>query len=347
MASARMVTQHIEVALETADTCVLCSREGTLAYRGLHDYTFGAAGAWDYRECPRCGLLWLSPRPLPAEMGKFYATYLTHAAKNDHIIARRLNDKLKLALWARALRSPALVPNWFWAQIARISSLDPFFREIGNIGTMYLGGIKPGRVLDVGCGNGSFLAVMQSAGWDIAGLDPDPKAAALATERLGANILAGDLYQASFPRSSFDAVTLHHVIEHIFDPIETLAECRRILKPGGQVVVMTPNLLSAGHKWFKANWRGLEPPRHLHLFSAKALATAAEMAGIRIKLLRTSACMAPGIWLESHVISRRRSGAPERQGSLMGGLAFLAWERAVKTMRPESGEEVVLVGTAG
>jgi len=210
---------------------------------------------------------------------------------------------------------------------------------------MYLGGVKPGRVLDVGCGNGSFLELMRSAGWDIAGLDPDPKAAKLAAERLGTNIRTGELNSESFAPCSFDAVTLHHVIEHVFDPIELMADCRRILKPGGHLVLITPNLSSAGHKWFRANWRGLEPPRHLHLFSPKALASGAELAGIQIKVLRTSACMAPGIWLESRQISRRRIGANKRQSSLIGGLAFLTWERAVKTLWPESGEELVLVGT--
>ena|SRR5882762_852422 len=345
MASTQMVTEHVEMAFEDVNTCVMCSREGLPAYSGLRDHTFGAVGVWNYRECRRCGLLWLSPRPFPRDIGRFYTTYLTHQAKRDHLVARRLNDKFKLALWAQALGRPALAPNWCWAKIAQILSLDPFCREIGSMGTMYLGGVKPGRVLDVGCGNGLFLELMRSAGWDIAGLEPDPKAAKLAAERLGTNIHTGELNHESYEPCSFDAVTLHHVIEHVFDPIELMAACRRILKPGGQVVLITPNLSSAGHKWFKENWRGLEPPRHLHLFSPKALAAGAEMAGFRIKLLRTSACMAPGIWLESRQISRRRTGASKRQSSLIGGLAFLTWERAVKTLWSETGEELVLVGT--
>jgi 2-polyprenyl-3-methyl-5-hydroxy-6-metoxy-1,4-benzoquinol methylase len=341
----RTIVKDTEEALEDPKNCALCSQEGAAIYSGLHDYTFGAAGSWSYRECRHCGLLWLSPRPLPKDMGKFYATYLTHQAKKDHATARRLNEKFKLALWACTLGRPALAPNWTWARVARLASLDPFFREFGRAGTMYLGGIKPGKVLDVGCGNGAFLALMRSAGWDVAGLETDPKAARLASERLGVPIHVGQLCQGAYETSSFDAVTLHHVIEHVYDPIGVMAECRRILKPDGLLVVVTPNLASVGHRWFGANWRGLEPPRHLHLFTSEALAVCARSAKIRIKLLQTSTKMAPGIWIESRAISKRRCGRAEATGSLAGGLAFLTWERIVRMLRRDAGEEIVLVGT--
>jgi 2-polyprenyl-3-methyl-5-hydroxy-6-metoxy-1,4-benzoquinol methylase len=290
-------------------------------------------------------LLWLSPRPASDDIGKFYANYLTHQVKGDHAAARRLYDKFKLALWARALNKPTLSPSFLWRHLAWISSLDPFIREMGQTGTMCLGGIKPGKLLDVGCGNGSFLAMMRSAGWDVSGIEPDPKAARLASEGLGIPVRVEQFRVGTFEAGSFDAVTLQHVIEHSHDPIGMMAECRRILKPGGHLAIVTPNLPSAGHKWFKADWRGLEPPRHLHLFSPKALAAGAEMAGIETKLVRTSARAASFIWLDSRQISRRRVGASERQSSLIGGLAFLAWERAVKAFRPGMGEELVLVGT--
>jgi 2-polyprenyl-3-methyl-5-hydroxy-6-metoxy-1,4-benzoquinol methylase len=343
MAIARIITE--ELTEKHVSFCILCSRNGVPLYSGLRDYTFGTAGSWDYRECQHCGLLWLSPRPLPKDMGTFYATYLTHQAKNDHAAARRLNEKFKLALWARAMQRPALSPNWLWAQIARVVSLDPFFRDIGRAGTMYLDGIKPGKVLDVGCGNGSFLGLMRSAGWDVAGLETDPKAAKLASERLGIPVRTGQLCQETYETGSFDAVTLHHVIEHVYDPPGLMAECRRILKPDGLLVVATPNLAGVGHRWFGANWRGLEPPRHLYLFTSDALADCARSAGIRVKLLRTSARMAPGIWMESRVISKRKCGDAEWTASLVGGLAFLMWERITRVRRKDAGEEILLVGT--
>src|SRR5882762_534791 len=76
MATAQLTSEKVHAGLEDSSTCFLCSREGNPVYHGLRDYTFGAAGAWNYRECPQCGLLWLSPRPFPRDMGQFYATYL-------------------------------------------------------------------------------------------------------------------------------------------------------------------------------------------------------------------------------------------------------------------------------
>jgi 2-polyprenyl-3-methyl-5-hydroxy-6-metoxy-1,4-benzoquinol methylase len=278
-------------------------------------------------------------------MGRFYAKYLTHQPKADHATARGFYDKFKLALWARALGQPTLAPNGAWSQIARISSVDPFIKEIGRMGTMYLGGIKPGRLLDVGCGNGSFLELMRSVGWQIAGIEPDPKAAKLASERLRSPVRGGQLCDAGFEDGSFDAITLHHVIEHVHDPIGMMAECRRILRPGGHMVIVTPNLSSCGHRWFKGDWRGIEPPRHLHVFSSSALVAGAQRAGVQPKLIRASARAALFVWLESQDISRCRVEARKRQSSLTGGLAFLAWERAVTTLQPGLGEELVLVGT--
>jgi SAM-dependent methyltransferase len=224
-------------------------------------------------------------------------------------------------------------------------SVDPFVREIGRIGTMHLGNVRPGKLLDVGCGNGSFLALMQSAGWQVAGIEPDPKAAKLAAERLGVPIHSEQLSDAGFESGSFDAITLHHVIEHVHDPVGTMAECRRLLRGDGRMVIATPNLSSLAHGLFKADWRGLEPPRHVNVFSPRALVQMAEMAGLRVELVQTSARSAVGNWIESRVISRRRAGTRERQGSLLGGMVFLAWERIVKTLRPEAGEELVLVAT--
>lgn len=213
------------------------------------------------------------------------------------------------------------------------------------MGTMFLGGIKPGRVLDIGCGNGSFLALMRSAGWDIAGVESDPQAAKLASERLNISVCEEQFGKGIFAAASFHAITLHHMIEHVHDPIGVIAECRRLLKPEGLLIIVTPNLSSVGHAFFGADWRGLEPPRHLHVFTPRALAACAELAGISVKSLQTSARMAPSIWLESRGISSRRNRPAGRGDSLGSAIAFLMLERAVKILRPNAGEELVLVGT--
>jgi SAM-dependent methyltransferase len=75
----------------------------------------------------------------------------------------------------------------------------------------------------------------------------------------------------TLPPESFDVVTLSHVIEHLHDPRPALREIHRLLAPGGLVMITTPNLDAYGLEVFGRCWRGLEPPRHLVLYTSRSL----------------------------------------------------------------------------
>jgi 2-polyprenyl-3-methyl-5-hydroxy-6-metoxy-1,4-benzoquinol methylase len=115
----------------------------------------------------------------------------------------------------------------------------------------------------------------------------------VAHEKFSLNVFQGTLEEAEFPDEHFDTITMNHVIEHVPDPIKVLEECRRELKPGGRLVVVTPNIKCLGHYIFRENWRGLEVPRHLFLFSLPSLRACAEAAGLEASELRTTARRAP------------------------------------------------------
>jgi SAM-dependent methyltransferase len=183
----------------------------------------------------------------------------------------------------------------------------------------------------------------------VEGVEPDPVSRGHAVEVLGLDVIGGTLEEAGFPDSSFDALTMSHVVEHLVDPVRTFAECRRVLKPGGQLVVLTPNIGSLGHRWFRDSWRGLEPPRHLFLFRRETLRTCAERAGLRVVKVWTTANVAPFIW--------QASSATRRAGTLPGGHlrhpplstqigSWLFWvlESALVSVGAV-GEEIVLVST--
>ncbi len=124
------------------------------------------------------------------------------------------------------------------------------------------------------------MVTMQELGWKVEGIDFDSAAVQSAVE-LGLSARCGSLEQQHYPDRSFDAVTLSHVIEHVPNPIETLIECARILKPGGMLIVLTPNAASLSHRIFKSHWRGLEPPRHLHIFTLDSMGRALESSGLK------------------------------------------------------------------
>jgi SAM-dependent methyltransferase len=138
---------------------------------------------------------------------------------------------------------------------------------------------KNPRLLDIGCGNGCFLLQMQTLGWEVSGIEPDPKAAAAATAS-GLNVKVGLLQDHSLPEAHYDAVSLNHVIEHLHDPVATLRICRKILKPGGSVFIATPNFAAGGHRLFGSDWFPLDPPRHLVLFTPESLRRALRTAGL-------------------------------------------------------------------
>jgi len=100
----------------------------------------------------------------------------------------------------------------------------------------------------------------------------------------------------------------------VYDPLETLRRCRELLVPGGRLWLQTPNVDSRGHAVFGAAWRGLEPPRHLVLFSREALADLLGRAGFRAVEFKRHPAVALFIWEESRAI-RRKMVHPAEPGS--------------------------------
>jgi SAM-dependent methyltransferase len=121
------------------------------------------------------------------------------------------------------------------------------------------------RLLDVGFGDGKFLARAASAGYRVSGCDIDSDVIDAALKR-GFDVRAGGIESFKNMPESFDVITLGHSIEHVYDPLATLRQAHALLKPGGMIWIETPNIRSYGHDRFGAHWRGLEPPRHLVLF---------------------------------------------------------------------------------
>lgn len=111
-----------------------------------------------------------------------------------------------------------------------------------------------GRILDVGTAGGSFLHVAKGRGWEVDGCEPNKWMAEWSKEHYGLDITAGTIFDMTLEDASFDVVTLWDVLEHVPDPRKTLEECRRVLKPGGLLIVNYPDVGSAvsrmmGRKW--------------------------------------------------------------------------------------------------
>lgn len=144
----------------------------------------------------------------------------------------------------------------------------------------------PGRALDVGCGDGSFLATLAQQGWDIFGTELSTSIATTAQLCLGDRVHVGPLEKIGFAPASFDLVTFWHVLEHLEHPTLALTEARRLVKADGQVVVAVPNIDSLQARLFASDWLHLDVPRHRWHFSPRTLSAAADRCHLRVESIR-------------------------------------------------------------
>ena len=270
------INQWPEDGLEDVLSCPVCgSRERTLIFDGLFDRLYGAPGVWKLQQCLSCKSAYLDPRPTPETIGLTYQHYFTHdSAANAEVVKENKNY---LGLLFQGLRNgylfhryhAKLYPSISWG--AFIVEFIPVLRERANAWVKHLPPPTPGAtVLDVGCGNGAFLLQMQKLGWNVQGLEFDAKAAEAAQEN-GIPVVVGSLDWNTFPQSSFDAIVLNHVVEHLPYPRETIKICYHLLKPGGIISISTPNFDSIGRHAYKQNWLHLHPPAHLTIFTTRSL----------------------------------------------------------------------------
>jgi len=262
-----------EDGLETLRACPVCgSQDRAVLHHSLRDNIFFcAAGLWTMWRCEDCRSAYLDPRPTPETIHLAYRDYYTHAppATAQETGQLSLPRKIRRTMangyrnWRYGSRyapasSVGVAVGLAFASLRR--PLDVAFRYLPHPANS-----EGRRVLDIGCGGGGFLDLAASAGWSASGCDPDPIAVENARAR-GLDVRQGGVEAWADAESSFDAITLSHVIEHVHDPVATIRTAFRLLRPGGQLYMDTPNIEALGHEAYGPYWRGLDPPRHLVLF---------------------------------------------------------------------------------
>jgi 2-polyprenyl-3-methyl-5-hydroxy-6-metoxy-1,4-benzoquinol methylase len=339
-----------EIRSRSCPSCCICGATGEPLYDGLTDRLFGAPGVWNFKRCskPSCGLLWLDPMPVEEDIALAYKHYLTHqeGSQPANTFLRRVYNLLKadyISIKYGYQGQRRSMVSWI---ISRLAWLHPVRRDGFDFNASYLSWKPDGRLLDVGCGRGELLERMQRLGWNVEGVDFDHKAVKGARQKR-LRVHHGTLAAQSYRDQTFDAITMVHLIEHIHDPVALLRECHRVLRPGGRLVVVTPNAFSWGHRLYGSDWRGLEPPRHLNIFTPVSLAAAAGQAGFRQAQCRTTA-RAAVILLESRYLQRTGNveSVPRRALSTLvwiEAMGLIEWLRS--QVEPHAGEETILIAT--
>ena len=247
--------------------CHVCGGNEFKRLYSVVDTNQGVPGKWDILQCQACGLGILDPMPSPEDISSYYQD--NFYSKEEQCRFNPLVEALRLGFGS--------LRTWGLRSLVR----------------------TPGRVLDYGSGAGHFVTAMKRLGWDVASVD-------IANQddipTLGRDtvVMEGEKPHIDYPDNYFDVVSLWYVIEHVISPRETLKEVRRVLKPGGTLLLAQQDFASIQAKVFGPNWLILDPPRHLYQFDKVNLTRLCNEIGFSLKKVeRASLEMGPFTILQS------------------------------------------------
>jgi len=255
------------------------------------DYDNHACGDQEFSlaHCRRCSTFFLNPRPtaamLPIIYGSesYYAYELSTTGNSIVLRARRKRDTAKVAQVLALLATPP-------AQLS---------------------------VLDIGAGDGALLDAFHDAGVGrLAGLEIHEDAAARLSAK-GFDGMYGRIETTTLPPESFDVVSMIQVIEHVAEPRDVIAKCRAALRPGGVLLLETPNMASWDRRFFRKRlWGGYHFPRHWTLWDIRSLPRLLEASGFTVRHVSTPAAAVQWAWSLNHVA--QHLGAPPSLANLFG-----------------------------
>jgi 2-polyprenyl-3-methyl-5-hydroxy-6-metoxy-1,4-benzoquinol methylase len=274
-----------------------------------HDDRYGYPGQFDLLHCANCKHKYLNCNMEPSHLGELYTNYYPRKTFDVDQFKPHV-EASGITAWLNGLNSSA-------------------FRSVP----------KNVRVLDVGCGFGQSLGYHTARGCDVYGVEADENIRRVA-EKFGYKVHVGLFDDSNYEAEFFDYVTMDQVIEHVTAPVTTLHGVARILKPGGTVILSTPNAGGWGARIFGSRWINWHAPYHQQFFSRKSMRLAAEQAGLVVAEAKT---ITNSEWLAYqwiHLVTYPKAGepssfwAPIDQGkmTLMQGriLMILGWLHKIK-----------------
>lgn len=260
--------KEVKLDLIDAKCCVCDSNDAALVGNG-EDYEYHTSSdIFSAVKCNSCDLVYLNPRPSVSEFEKIYPSNY-HAfdfSKKKYGFVFKVRSRLEAM---RSLKRCRHLPD-------------------------------DARILDVGCGDGFHLELLREYGkksWTLEGIDLDKRAVQAATES-GLTVHLGSVETMNLAAESYDLVFMIQTIEHVERPGEVLRAIHRLLRKGGQLVIVTDNTDSIDFGFFKRHyWGGYHFPRHWNLFNPKSLRKLAEKTGFEVEDLST--IVSPVNWVYS------------------------------------------------
>jgi 2-polyprenyl-3-methyl-5-hydroxy-6-metoxy-1,4-benzoquinol methylase len=262
--SLHLRTMSLSIIHYTA--CPVCEGRNVREVMVCKDFTVSQE-KFSIMECGTCSTRFTQHVPAQESIGPYYQsdTYISHSDTSKGLIS-------KLYKLARRYTLQNKVKN-----VKRVSGLDK------------------GTLLDIGCGTGAFLHAVQTAGWQVTGLEPDSGARSLAYQLHGLQVKDNE-HLNSLPAGEYDVITLWHVLEHIHDLHGYLEQIVRLLKPKGTVIIAVPNYTSKDATHYNDHWAAYDVPRHLYHFTPKSMAHLAGIHQLKVVAIQP-------MWLDAFYIA--------------------------------------------
>ena len=222
--------------MEELIQCPVCGSQELDPFLSTRDF-FLSGEEFTISKCGKCGFRFTNPRPEANELGRYYQStdYISHSNTRKGLFASVYQLVRKYTL----SRKYALLRKFH----------------------------QQGKILDIGCATGQFLHYMESRGWVATGIEPDEKTRNRAISEFGLKVFPEDQLNV-FENASFDVISMWHVLEHVSMLDQRMEQLKRLLKPGGTLIVALPNCNAHDARKYGMFWAGYDVPRHLYHFTS-------------------------------------------------------------------------------
>lgn len=290
-----------EANLMVDSPCPLCQGQAKRSLLCTRDHLFAKPGVFCVEQCLNCGFHYTNPRPNKSAIHDFY-------------------------------------PPTYWHPTEQPFEDEPSFTR--DLRALLETDSAQKRLLDVGCGTGRLLLTARRYGWEVQGVEPSAEACEIARKGLGFEAIVHGTLEKLPESPEYDLITLIDVLEHVHDPVALLHQCSARLRPGGVLVVQSPNFASLERRLSGKYWYVLMLPTHLSHFTRQHLSQAGEMAGL--ELIRFGGVKVSFLYLSFQLWLRRGQAQVEGLNDILlgrspGERSSQAAERCPDTPSPSKG----------
>jgi len=247
--------------------CELCGADEPELLFTARDTLCGIPGVFRIVRCQLCRLVYLNPRPKREMVGRLYPAHYY--------------DLQRSPIWDPKSNA---TESWVRQTLRAL-----YYRLAGRLSER-VEELPVGRVLDVGCGDGSYLLRFKKRGWEVWGIDPSATAITRAGES-GLNARLGELPEIQLPEAYFDLVLLRYTLENMHNPTEVLRAARRALRDDGKLFISAPSISCPAARALRQYSAYIDAPRHLFFFDRSTIESLLSKCHFRVVEAARIPCM--------------------------------------------------------